>query len=87
LQFDRVGENWYLAVADEGLGIDRSQLRKIFSHFYQVDSRLSRAYPGMGTGLTLVKLFLDAAGGNILLESSAGKGTIMTVVYPQWIGA
>jgi len=84
VRFQQVGDNCHLAVEDRGIGIERSQLHKIFSHFYQVDSRLSRGYPGMGIGLTLVKILLDATNGHILVESEPGKGSIFTVVYPRW---
>ena len=84
IRFDRVGENVYAAIEDRGPGIERSQMREIFSHFYQVDSRLKRTHPGMGIGLTLVKLLLDATGGHVLVESRPGEGSVFTVVYPAW---
>lgn len=84
VRFDRVGENCYLAVEDRAIGIDRSQMREIFSHFYQVDSRLNRSYPGMGIGLTLAKILLEATGGHILVESQPGQGSVFTIVYPSW---
>ena len=79
-----VGENCHISIADRGIGIDRAQMRKVFSHFYQVDARLSRAYPGMGIGLTLVKQLLEATGGHIVVESELGQGSVFTVVYPAW---
>jgi signal transduction histidine kinase len=84
VRFDRFDDHWHLAVADCGIGIERFQLRTIFSLFYQIDSRLSRAYPGMGMGLTLVKVLLEATGGNILVESEPGRGSVFTVVYRRW---
>jgi signal transduction histidine kinase len=84
VRFERFGDNWHLAIADRGIGMERAQLRGIFSLFYQIDSRLSRSYPGMGIGLTLVKVLLEATGGNILVESEPGQGSVFTVVYPRW---
>jgi signal transduction histidine kinase len=84
VSFHLVDDNWHIAIADPGIGIDRSHLRNIFRHFYQIDARLSRAYPGMGIGLTLVRILLEATGGHILVESELGQGSVFTVVYPRW---
>jgi signal transduction histidine kinase len=84
VSFTRCEDNWHLSIADQGIGLEAAQLRKVFSHFYQVDSRLSRDYPGMGIGLTLVKMQLQASGGRILVESEPQKGSVFSVVYPRW---
>ena len=84
VRFDRLDGNWHLAIADRGIGIERLQLRRIFSLFYQIDSRTTRAHTGMGIGLTLVKVLLDATGGHILVESEPGQGSVFTIVYPCW---
>lgn len=71
-----------IVVADEGIGIPPDNLRKIFDYFYQVDFRLERSYGGMGIGLTVVKLLLDATGGRIAVESQPGQGSRFTLTYP-----
>ena len=70
-----------ISVQDSGIGIPTENLEKIFTHFFQVDGRLERAYGGMGIGLTTVKLLLRATGGRIRVESSPGKGSRFTVTY------
>lgn len=40
----------------------------------------------VGAALTLVKILLEATGGNILVESEPGQGSVFTVVYPRWKG-
>lgn len=82
VECDKVGEHCHVSIADGGIGIERAKLGEIFSHFYQVDSRLSRNFPGMGIGLTLVKLLLNATQGHIAVLSRPGEGSVFTVVYP-----
>jgi signal transduction histidine kinase len=76
-------DNWLdIAIEDTGIGISPENLRKIFDHFFQVDSRLERSYSGMGIGLTVVKLLLQATGGQIRVESTPNVGSRFTVSYP-----
>ncbi|MGC8841808.1 MAG: sensor histidine kinase [Candidatus Sumerlaeaceae bacterium] len=76
-------EEWLdIVIEDTGIGISPENLRRIFDYFYQVDSRLERAYGGMGIGLTVVKLLLEATGGQIRAESTPNVGSRFTVSYP-----
>lgn len=76
-------DNWLdIVIEDTGIGISPENLKKIFDYFFQVDSRLERAYGGMGIGLTVVKLLLQATGGQIRVESTPGVGSRFTVSYP-----
>lgn len=63
------------AVGDNGIGMDRKAVRKIFNRFYQVDQTLSRSGSGCGLGLSIVKFILDAHGGQIDVKSQLGKGS------------
>lgn len=71
-----------IAIRDTGIGISQENLKGIFDHFYQVDFRLERAYGGMGIGLTVVKLLLDAMTGRIRVESTVGVGSCFTLTFP-----
>ncbi len=76
-------DNWLdIAIEDTGIGISPENLRKIFDYFYQEDFRLERSFGGMGIGLTIVKLLLEATGGQIRAESKPGVGSRFTVSYP-----
>ena len=69
-------------VTDTGNGIPLSDQAKIFTRFYRgraVDSDI----PGMGLGLTYVKLLVEAHGGNIFVDSTPGAGTSFTFTIPQ----
>ncbi|MCX5644782.1 MAG: HAMP domain-containing sensor histidine kinase [Phycisphaerae bacterium] len=69
-------------VSDNGLGIPRRALRKIFQRFYQVDRSLSRRAEGCGLGLSIAKFIVDAHQGTIAVESKPGQGSTFTVRVP-----
>ena len=70
------------AVSDNGIGLARRHIRRIFDRFYQVDSSLARKAEGCGLGLSIVKFIVDAHKGKITVESRPGKGTTFTVRLP-----
>lgn len=69
------GDFVVIAVVDEGIGIAKDQLEKIFELFYQVDHSSTRRFDGMGVGLALVKLILDLHQVQIEVESEPGRGS------------
>jgi signal transduction histidine kinase len=71
-----------LAVTDNGIGLSRRAMRRVFERFYQVDRTLSRRAGGCGLGLSIVKFIVDAHGGRIDVESRLGKGSTFTVRLP-----
>jgi signal transduction histidine kinase len=76
------GRDVCFAVSDNGIGLARRHLRKIFDRFYQVDSSLSRKAEGCGLGLSIVKFIVDAHKGKISVESKPGGGSTFTVRLP-----
>ena len=72
-----------LEIRDNGIGMSRRAVRKIFNRFYQVDQTLSRNTGGCGLGLSIVKFILDAHGGTIEAASQPGKGSTFTVRLPH----
>lgn len=72
-----------IKVVDQGLGIPKEKQSQIFNRFVQVDSLLTRPAEGSGIGLHLVKLMVDAFGGDISVESESGKGSIFTLMIPS----
>jgi PAS domain S-box-containing protein len=66
-------------VADTGIGISLDQYDMIFERFSQVDSRASRAYGGVGLGLSICQQLIGLMGGRILVESKPGFGSTFTV--------
>jgi len=77
------GEWVEVDVGDTGVGIPKDQQERIFSEFYQVESRQSREVEGTGLGLSLTKRLVELHGGTISVSSEAGKGAIFTVRIPH----
>ena len=69
-------------VADSGCGIPEEYRRSIFQPFFRVDKSRSRAYGGVGLGLSLVWEIARLHGGEVLVEKSAEEGTTMAVRFP-----
>ncbi|WP_437967970.1 ATP-binding protein [Sorangium sp. So ce260] len=72
-----------LSVRDEGIGIPRGELGKLFSKFTQVDGSVKRRYEGTGLGLSLVKQFAELMRGSVAIESEVGQGTTVRVRLPR----
>ena len=72
-------------VEDTGCGIREEDLDKIFEDFRQVDSKRNRSAEGSGLGLAIVKHLVELMDGSIEVESTYGKGTLVTIMIPQKI--
>lgn len=72
----------YLAVKveDNGIGISRENLKKIWDRFYQVDE--ARTGGSMGLGLSMVKWIMEKSGGYTEVESTLGQGSTFTLFFP-----
>jgi two-component system phosphate regulon sensor histidine kinase PhoR len=71
-----------ISVIDNGCGIDKEHLPRIFERFYRVDPSRSRALGGTGLGLAIAKHIVLAHGGNIEVNSVLGKGSKFTIHLP-----
>jgi len=83
LQAVRRGSEMVLSVADNGLGISKEHLPRIFERFYGADKARSRELGGTGLGLAIVKHIAQLHGGRVEAESELGRGTIIRVVIPE----
>ncbi|MDX2141395.1 MAG: HAMP domain-containing sensor histidine kinase [Chloroflexota bacterium] len=77
---------WQVIVADTGIGIPPHAHALIFQEFRQVDSSSTRAYGGLGLGLSLAFRLARALHGTIELTSEPGHGSVFTVTLPLMVG-
>jgi len=70
------------AVKDNGIGMTRRQVKKIFDRFYQADRKLTRMVRGTGLGLSIIKFIVDAHKGRITVDSKPSTGSTFTVKLP-----
>lgn len=70
-------------ISDNGQGLAAEDLPHVFDRFYRVDKSRSRAVPGVGLGLSLVRMIVEFYGGTIYLDSGGiGQGVTVDVVWP-----
>jgi two-component system phosphate regulon sensor histidine kinase PhoR len=72
-----------LSVADNGIGIPVGEQGRVFDKFYRGSNLPDKAIPGIGLGLSYVKLITEAHGGRVALSSRMGEGTTVTLSFPQ----
>ncbi|GAB4579685.1 MAG: ATP-binding protein [Anaerolineales bacterium] len=79
----RRGNDVWVSVKDDGIGIPAEALPHLFDRFYRVDKSRSRASGGSGIGLTIARFLIEAHGGKIWAESAGpGKGSVFTFTLP-----
>ena len=80
VRLTKEGERITLRIADNGVGLEGSDLQAVFNRFYRVGQELQRAHSGTGLGLYLCREIVRAHGGEIMARSDgAGKGTTFTI--------
>ena len=72
----------HLSVRDQGIGIEESQITRIFQPFGRLNQALSSAVEGAGLGLPIAQRFIDLHGGTIRVSSRVGAGTRVTIDLP-----
>jgi two-component system phosphate regulon sensor histidine kinase PhoR len=74
-----------VVIEDDGPGVAKEHLPRLFERFYRVDPGRSRQMGGTGLGLSIVKHLVEAMGGRIEVDSTLGEGTTFTVTLPATV--
>ncbi|NLW89054.1 MAG: hypothetical protein GXY43_04950 [Clostridiaceae bacterium] len=72
-----------LKVVDNGMGVAKDNIPRLFDRFYRVDATGSRKYGGTGLGLSIAKELTELQGGTITVSSTLGKGSEFVVTIPK----
>jgi two-component system sensor histidine kinase CiaH len=80
----RCGDKAEVAIADNGIGISAKDLPHIFDRFFRADKSRSQKARGSGLGLSITKWVIQKHHGNIIVQSSLGHGTVVTVSLPAF---
>jgi two-component system sensor histidine kinase BarA len=82
-RFDGPDQYFELVVSDTGIGIPPDQQARIFETFYQVDGGSTREFGGAGLGLSIVRSYVEAHGGEVSVWSEPGRGSRFTLLLPR----
>ena len=82
VSLDADHKDFFVTVADSGMGIPEDEIERIFERFYRVDKSHSREIGGTGLGLSITRSAIAMHHGNIKVASKEGEGTIFTVRIP-----
>ncbi len=83
-RFYDIDQNVLVEIADNGIGIPKEHLPRLFERFYRVDKSRSREQGGTGLGLAIVKHILEAHGQTINVRSSEGVGSTFSFTLPKF---
>ncbi|MDZ4771105.1 MAG: GAF domain-containing protein [Chloroflexota bacterium] len=79
-----IGTQVHIAVTDQGIGLSKDDLKKLFTAYFRSDNPLAREQPGTGLGLTITRGIIEGHGGLIWVESTLGVGTTFHMTCPPY---
>ena len=83
VEFSGSDKEWRLKVEDNGIGISKSDRRKLFREFYRGENAVNSQAIGSGIGLLMVKRYVRLHKGDVVVESAPGKGTVFQLTVPR----
>ena len=80
------GADWVrLQVTDTGIGLGAEEVARLFQPFTQADASTTRKFGGTGLGLALTRRFCQMMGGDVMVQSVAGEGSVFTLLLPMTV--
>ena len=76
----KIGDKTEITVSDNGIGIDKAHIDKIWDRFYRIDDVRNDEYGSCGLGLAMVKAVIELHGGTISVSSTLGEGTVFKII-------
>ncbi len=83
VQTDLTESDVHICISDEGMGIPKEHLPRLFERFYRVDKARSRNLGGTGLGLAIVKHIILAHSGRVSVDSTPGMGSAFSIYLPK----
>jgi two-component system phosphate regulon sensor histidine kinase PhoR len=83
IKAEQTDDETVISVRDQGCGIDKEHLSRLFERFYRVDKARSRKLGGTGLGLAIVKHIVQAHRGRVSVDSMPGEGSVFTIYLPH----
>ena len=82
ISIEIIAEELWIKITDQGIGLADDQIGEVFDLFHQIDASMTRAYGGIGAGLTITQYIAEHHQGRIQVESQKGQGSTVSLILP-----
>jgi len=84
IKSDHGDDNVYVSVTDQGIGIEKENMLRIFDRFYHLEKHEDNLFGGIGLGLAIIRQVIEQHKGKLEVESTSGKGSTFTLTLEKW---
>jgi len=84
IKFDQKGENVFASVTDQGIGIEKDNMPRIFDRFYHLEKHGDDLFDGIGLGLAITRQVIEQHQGKLEVSSMPGAGSTFTLTLKKW---
>jgi len=84
IKIDQREENVFVSVIDQGIGIERENLPRVFDRFYHLEKHEDNLFGGIGLGLAIIRQVIEQHQGKLDVESKPGRGSTFTMRLKKW---